>query len=66
MQLNIIRSNFFFYIFSVKAGVEFSIADISGDDLMGQREALNGQGVQVQVLLPKTPRPKFINVRWLT
>ena len=33
--------------FGVQAGVEFSIADISGDDLMGQREALAGQGIQV-------------------
>ena len=32
---------------SKKAGVEFSIADISGDDLMSQREALASQGVKV-------------------
>ena len=32
---------------SKKAGVEFSIADISGDDLMSQREALATQGVKV-------------------
>jgi len=31
---------------SKKAGVEFSIADISGDDLMGQKEALAQQGIQ--------------------
>ena len=33
---------------SKKAGVEFSIADISGDDLMSQREALATQGVKVR------------------
>ena len=32
---------------SKKAGVEFSIADISGDDLMSQKEALATQGIQV-------------------
>ena len=36
---------------SKKAGVEFSIADISGDDLMSQREALATQGVKVRWIL---------------
>jgi len=31
---------------SKKAGVEFSIADVSGDDLMGEREALTGAGIK--------------------
>ena len=38
---------------SKKAGVEFSIADISGDDLMSQRESLATQGVKVREHLPK-------------
>ena len=33
---------------SKKAGVEFSIADISGDDLMSQRKDLATQGVKVR------------------
>ena len=33
---------------SKKAGVEFSIADISGDDLMSQRKELATQGVKVR------------------
>jgi len=31
---------------SKKAGVEFSIADVSGDDLMGQRDALKEAGIK--------------------
>jgi len=31
---------------SKKAGVEFSIADVSGDDLMGEREALKDAGIK--------------------
>jgi len=44
---------------SKKAGVEFSIADVSGDDLMGQREALAGQGVQE--MFSGKPFPSAVN-----
>jgi len=44
---------------SKKAGVEFSIADISGDDLMSQREALATQGVKE--MFSGKPLPRTIN-----
>jgi len=44
---------------SKKAGVEFSIADISGDDLMSQREALATQGVKE--MFSGKPLPSTIN-----
>ena len=44
---------------SKKAGVEFAIADVSGDDLMSQREALASQGIKE--MFSGKPLPSTIN-----
>ena len=44
---------------SKKAGVEFSIADVSGDDLMGEMEALKSGGIKE--MFSGKPFPDHVN-----